>query len=279
MGDLVEDVIIAPHDASVMAGSDNPSRITRRRGGSAANTAAAAGRHGPTRFIGRVGSDRLGDALVADLTAERVDVRVQRGGRTGTVVALLDERGERTMFADRGASADLERIDPQWIAGTEVLHAAAYLLATEKGRDVLEDAIATARTFGARVTIDVAATTLIEAFGVDEFRRWIERIRPDIVFANEDEAAVLGLADIDPPRGCAWIIKHGPDPAVIAIGSDRYHQQARNIGPVSDTTGAGDAFAAGFLVSYREGADEVAATANGHRIAAEVLAGRSTLPR
>src|SRR5688572_24603757 len=107
IGDLLEDVVVWVAGAPV-EGTDNPATIRRSRGGSGANVAAAAAAAGAAaRFVGRVGVDGAGDALVAQLAAAGVDVRVQRGGRTGCVVVLVDGAGERTMFPDRAAAAEL----------------------------------------------------------------------------------------------------------------------------------------------------------------------------
>ena len=84
VGDLVEDVVVWP-DGPVARGSDTPSRVFRSRGGSAANVAVAAAPLVPTRFLGCVGSDPLGERLVAELEAAGTEVRVQRRGRTGGV--------------------------------------------------------------------------------------------------------------------------------------------------------------------------------------------------
>ena len=83
--------------------TDNPAVIHRTRGGSAANVAAFArrGTAVPARFIGCVGADPAGDMLCAELAGRGVDVRVQRRGRTGTIVVLVDGDGERTMYPDR----------------------------------------------------------------------------------------------------------------------------------------------------------------------------------
>src|SRR6478735_2045460 len=92
VGDLVEDVVVWV-DRPVTAGTDNPATVRRSPGGSAANVAAAVARcGGRARFIGRVGDD--GDGLVDELAADGVDVRVQRGGRSGTVVVLVAPDGE-----------------------------------------------------------------------------------------------------------------------------------------------------------------------------------------
>src|SRR6478735_7210944 len=116
VGDLVEDVVVWV-DGPVEHGTDNPATVRRAPGGSAANVAAAVARAGGrARFVGRVGDD--GDGLVARLIADGVEALVQRGGRTGTVVVLVEPEGERTMFPDRAASADLAAIDPAWLAGT-----------------------------------------------------------------------------------------------------------------------------------------------------------------
>ncbi|MDE3131176.1 MAG: hypothetical protein KGL16_08465, partial [Acidobacteriota bacterium] len=97
VGDLVEDIVVWSPGA-VRPATDNPSRITRTRGGSAANVAALAASIGtPARFIGRVGDDATGCQLVEQLSQCGVDVRAQRNGRTGAVVVLVDAAGERTM--------------------------------------------------------------------------------------------------------------------------------------------------------------------------------------
>src|SRR5690606_4920446 len=109
--------------------SDTRATIRRRRGGSAANAAVAVVRAGgAARFIGQVGDDPIGTALLATLEADGVDLAVRRAGHTGTIVVLLDHRGERTMLTDRGASPDLADPDPAWLDGLSVLHVPVYSL-------------------------------------------------------------------------------------------------------------------------------------------------------
>src|SRR5688572_17833675 len=108
VGDLVEDVVVLL-DGPPARGTDTTARISRHRGGSAANVAvaaAAASREKRARFVGHVGADDLGDRLLAELAAAGVDLAVTRGGHTGSIVVLVDPDGERTMLTDRGASPD-----------------------------------------------------------------------------------------------------------------------------------------------------------------------------
>ena len=93
LGDLVEDVAIRVDDP-VNVATDTAARIERRRGGSAANVAAMAAQLGHrSRFVGQVGVDAIGTALIADLAADGVDTSfVRRGGRTGTIAVLVDAR-------------------------------------------------------------------------------------------------------------------------------------------------------------------------------------------
>ena len=120
-GDLVEDIVVWAAEP-LRAATDTAARVFRARGGSAANVAALAAPLVPTRFIGRVGADAAGAALADDLAAAGVDVHVQRAGRTGTVVLLVDAEGERTMFPDRGASAELADVDPAGSTASPWLH-------------------------------------------------------------------------------------------------------------------------------------------------------------
>ncbi len=252
-------------------GTDTAARIERRRGGSAANVAAAAALIGcAVRFIGRVGDDVLGEQLVARLAGDGVDVRVQRGGRTGAVAVLVEPGGERTMFPDRAAAAELEAIDPTWLDGVTWLHLTGYSLCGEPAGPASLDAIRHVRDSGGRVSIDVSSAAVIEAFGPARFAAILEAVAPDIVFANTEEARTLARR----PPG-VYVVKDGPRPVVVtqADGSTSEVEVPALSGPVSDTTGAGDAFAAGFIAVMLDGASAVDAARAGVAAAGLVLGG------
>jgi sugar/nucleoside kinase (ribokinase family) len=274
IGDLVEDVVVWP-TGSYRAGTDNPSTITRSRGGSAANVAACAAALVPTRFVGRVGDDATGQRLVTDLAERGVEVAVQRAGRTGTVVVVVDAVGERTMFNDRGASAELDEVDPSWLVDAAILHVPAYGLAAEPMRSSIIDAARVVRDAGGMVSVDVSAVSLVEAIGPRRFHELIDLIVPGIVLANREEAEALDLLEMPPTSGRLHVVKDGPRPAVI-VRSDSGRVEtvevpAVTVRDVVDTTGAGDAFAAGYLASTIGGDDPVSACRQGHRLAAAVL--------
>ncbi|CAN5626033.1 PfkB family carbohydrate kinase [soil metagenome] len=274
LGDLVEDVVVWPTDP-YRPGTDNPSTITRSRGGSAANVAACAASLIPTRFVGRVGDDATGRRLVTDLTERGVEVAVQRTGRTGTIVVVVDAAGERTMFNDRGASAELDAVDPSWLVGAAVLHVPAYGLVAEPMRSAIVDAARVVRGNGGVVSVDLSAVSLVEAIGALELDDLIDQLAPIVVFANREEAEALDLLNTPPKGGRLLVVKDGPRPAVIVRhtgGRDEAVEvPAEVVHDAVDTTGAGDAFAAGYLASAIGGADPGTACRQGHRLAAAVL--------
>ena len=252
-------------------GTDTAARIERRRGGSAANVAAAAALIGcAVRFIGRVGDDVLGEQLVARLAGDGVDVRVQRRGRTGAVAVLVEPGGERTMFPDRAAAAELEAIDPTWLDGVTWLHLTGYSLCSEPSGSASVDAVRQVRGSGGRVSVDVSSASVIEAFGPERFAATLEAVAADIVFANAAEARTLAGR----PPG-VFVVKDGPRPVVVTDtdGSVSQVEVPALPGPVSDTTGAGDAFAAGFIAVMLDGAVAVDAARAGVAAAGLVLAG------
>lgn len=271
VGDLVEDIVIWSQ-CEFRPATDNPSRITRTRGGSAANVAAlAAGLGVPSRFIGRVGADAAGRDLVETLTAAGVDVRTQRQGRTGTVVVLVDHAGERTMFPDRGAAAELSDVPTTWLDALSLLHVTSYSFAAEPAAGATLDLIAAARTAGIAVSLDASSTGLLQDLGVPRYVEIVEAVRPAIFFANASEATLLDLS-ASPFSAMLTIVKDGSDPTRVRWPDGRSTAvPVASVAEVLDATGAGDAFAAGFLTAQLAGRDTVDAVHAGHALAGGVL--------
>jgi len=274
VGDLVEDIVVWAGEP-VRAATDTAAQVFRARGGSGANVAALAAARVPTRFIGRIGTDAAGEALVADLAARGVDVRVQREGRTGAVVLLVDVDGERTMFPDRGASALLEGVDRVWLDGIAWLHAPAYGFEREPMRGEVVRLAALARAADAGVSLDASSTGLIVGIGVERALELIRACAPDVLFANEGEADLLGLTGggaVAASVARTVVVKHGPLPTdVIVAGSLAARVDVAQVSGIRDLTGAGDAFAAGYLAATLGGADAATACLAGHASAASVL--------
>ena len=201
-----------------------------------------------------------------------VDVRVQVGGVTGIVVVVVTPDGERTMFPWRGAAAELRDIDPAWLEGTALLHLPAYGLLDPAMADALVGAADRVRRAGGAITVDVAAVSLINSLGADGLRRLLRQLGASVVFANREEADALGLLHGPPPEHVWYVVKDGPRPTTIMSG-DRAPEMV-TVPPVEgvhDTTGAGDAFAAGFLAAWMRGCDAADAVAAGHECASGVL--------
>lgn len=288
VGDLVEDVVVWPERA-VVVGTDNPCVVRRTRGGSAANVAAMAGPHVATRFVGCVGDDPAGAALEQQLASTGVDVRLERRDRTGSVIVIVDPTGERTMFPDRAAAAQLSPAAVAWAEDVDLLHISAYVFAGGPTLDVAMAMAAVVRANGGRVTIDASAASLISDLGVSRFLTLVARSGAGLLFANRDEAAALGVATgaglpsalsaderalgAHLPGGLTVVVKDGPRPVrVLVPGQPTVEVPAPLVTDVRDTTGAGDAFAAGTLAAWLHGADLPAACLAGHRLAAQVLA-------
>jgi len=254
LGDLVLDVIVRL-EQPLATGADATSRIVLRPGGQAANVAAwIAALGGRSRFIGKRGADDAGVLAASHLQDFGVDLvgPVEPAGN-GLIVSLVDPSGERTMCSDRGVATELrpEEIDVAWFAECEHLHVSGYALLREPVRLAATRAIEHARANGARVSIDLASWSAIRDFGAERFRAQLEELAPDVVFANEAEDRIVG----GPIAGPTWIVKRGPAGASF----DGDERPAAAVEAVVDSTGAGDAFAAGWLVGGPDLALEAAA--------------------
>ncbi len=253
-GDLVLDVIVRL-EQPLAPGADATSQTVLRPGGQAANVAAwIAELGGQARFVGKRADDDAGLLATSRLAAYGVEIvgPVEPCGG-GVIVSLVTPDGDRSMCSDRGVAPDFrpEEVDPVWLSGCSHLHVSGYALLREPVRFAAVRAVELARAEGARVSVDLSSWSAIRDFGAAGFRALVEALAPDVVFANEDEDAIVGGAI----EGASWILKRGASGCSFA-GDDR---PALPVAAVVDPTGAGDALAAGWIVGGPDLALEAAA--------------------
>ena len=205
---------------------------------------------------------------------------------TGTCVVLVSPDGERSMVPDPGANGEWSLADVPtdlWGPSTH-LHVSGYALVNAGARDAALEAVRLARHAGGTVSVDAASSGPVTRVGPSTFLSWIAGV--DVVLANADEATVLtGCAD---PADAALalarpsrvvVVKLGADGALVATrGSDDVDPPPRRQVEVVDTTGAGDAFAAGFLPGWRTGSDLAAALDAGNALGARVVTRQGARP-
>jgi ribokinase len=291
IGDLMLDVVLAP-SAPLVPGTDVPGRVALRQGGSAANTARWLARLGArSTLVTAVGRDAAGRALVGALRGDGVVVRATRaaGARTGRIGVVVAGGGERSFVTDRGAADLLTPADVRsgWFDRADALHLPAYSLLGEPLGAAARRALELARGAGAIVSLDLASVRPLLAAGRDGAQAIVGEAAPDILFATAGEAeAILAGGPVEGLLGLApvAIVKRGAKGATVLARAEpggpplRLEIATRSVA-VADTTGAGDAFDAGFLVAWLEarstGRSTTAglqqATAAGHRAATRQL--------
>ncbi|CAN5287060.1 sugar kinase [soil metagenome] len=240
-GDLTLDVLVRL-ESPIAARGDTNADIHVGPGGQAANVAAwvvALGARG--RYLGKRGADDAGRVASRGIEALGVEIRGPNEGRNGVICSLVEADGERSMLSDRGAAADFrpDELEPAWLDGCDHLFVSGYALLREPVRQTALDAVSLARKSQAQVSVDLSSWSAIRDSGPDEFRKLLVELAPDVVFANEDEDEILG----GQLPGVSWILKRGLRGCSFA-GEEREALPA----VVVDSTGAGDALAAGFIV-------------------------------
>jgi sugar/nucleoside kinase (ribokinase family) len=258
LGDLLLDVIVrAPRPLAAGADTSVETRVTS--GGQAANVASWVAALGePVRFIGKQADDAAG-ALVRSLLEQRgVELAGPRvEGKTGVVVSLVGTDGDRSMATDRGVAPELrvDELDPAWLAGCRWLHLSGYSLLADPIAGAALAAARLARAEGARVSVDLSSWSAIRERGPAVFRATLEELAPDVVFANEPEWELVGGAYA---IGETAVVKRGSR-GVVVFGASGAEEHTAVGSEVVDTTGAGDALAAGFIVGGIELGLETAA--------------------
>lgn len=279
VGDVMTD-IVARLPGPLAVGSDTPAPIELLGGGSGANTAcwlAAAGV--AAVFVGRIGDDERGRVAHALLrhAGVRVAITVDPWRSTGTCIVLVGDTGERTMVPDTGANAGLEvgDIPAELFVEDAHLHVSGYTLLNDGARPAAQAAMHLATERGLSLSVDAASEALIRAVGAGRFLSWLG---PGVsLFANADEARVLTGHD-DPVKAAQILSIHCRQSIVKcgAAGAVWAQNGWASVVPttpleVVDTTGAGDAFAAGFLAAWLGGIAPLLATQLAHTYAARAV--------
>jgi sugar/nucleoside kinase (ribokinase family) len=275
VGDVMID-ILATLPTPLAIGSDTPATISLLGGGSAANTASwlvSAGTD--ATLIARIGVDTFGQLARTELLAAGVECRlaIDEQTPTGSCIVLVDTSGERTMIPDAGANRQLDVADIDralFVAGSH-LHLSAYAL-FHQGLDAAVHALRLARSAGMTMSVDAASTAPLAELGPERFAEFVgNRL---MLLANAEEAQLLS-GKTDPEAAAAAlgsrfgtaIVKLGADGALWSGSSGLVRVATAPLEGV-DTTGAGDAFAAGVLSAALAGAEPAVCLRAGNELAA-----------
>ncbi|MDP8948981.1 MAG: sugar kinase [Actinomycetota bacterium] len=279
VGDLLYDML-ARVEGSVAFGTDTFTSIHASAGGSGANAAVWLASLGvETHFVGRVGDDVLGEALVGELKRSGVRPHLARDPSlaTGKVFVLVNGAGERTMITDRGAGEALspEDLSENLFHGGH-LHLSGYILSGGSRRETALSALRLARDAGMSISVDSSSVPLLEEMGPGRFLEWTRGV--DLCFPNLEEGALLGGAE-DPDRVAQELLRYYPG-VVLKLGAGgalyagvdgEWVRLPAAPARVVDTTGAGDALCAGFLANRLSGAPPAGALQRGVELAARVV--------
>ncbi|MFC1829854.1 adenosine kinase [Thermodesulfobacteriota bacterium] len=228
-------------------------------GGSACNTVIGVGKlGGRARFVGKSGTDEMGDLIEADLRRNNVEPSLLKSSSpTGRVLSIITPDAERSMLTYLGAASEVlpEEMAIKNFEDAAIVHVEGYLFFNA---DLIFATLRSAKTAGALVSLDLSSFTVVEASKsylekmVDEF--------VDILIANEDEAlAYTGFADEEKAlerlseKVDIGVLKVGPRGSYISRAGNIKKIEPRGTGAAVDTTGAGDLWASGFLFGLVNG--------------------------
>jgi sugar/nucleoside kinase (ribokinase family) len=252
-------------------------------GGSAANTIAGlASLGGRAAFIGKVCNDQLGQVFRHDIQAMGVTFDTPAapagGTPTATSLVLVSPDAERTMQTYLGVCVELgpDDIDEDQVAASAITYLEGYLWDPPAAKEAFLKAADVAHKAGRKVSL-----SLSDPFCVDRHRAdFLDLVsgHVDILFANEEEIVSLYEADefdaaLQAVKGHCEVVAltRGAKGSVVLAGDELHVVDADPIARLVDTTGAGDAYAAGFLYGLTQGDDLARCAHIGNVAAAEVI--------
>jgi len=231
-------------------------------------------RFAPQALVIQAGADALADDLLRALAGRGVETSVVRRGRTPLSTVLVHPDGERTLLSDGGLGAlDPDDVGREWLVEAAVLHLDGYDLLPGRFPEAVREAANLAHDADVPVSVDVAAATSIERHGAERYVELLAGLRPDALFCNAAEADVFRLAGALPGWRPDLVLVHAgarPTRVLTPDGAWQVPVAPLPVERLRDTTGCGDAFAAGVLAGWRAGASVLDAVRAGHAAAAVV---------
>ena len=258
-------------------------QATEISGGSAANTmAGVAALGGRAGFVGQVADDQLGEVFAHDIRAHGVEFETPPSNGevpTGRCLILVTPDAQRTMNTFPGAAHTLSEaaLDEAQIRDAAILYLEAYLWRAEAPRAAMRKALSIARAAGRKVAFTLSDIALIHLYR-DHYVGMIEAGEIDLLIANEaeiksltgagdHEAAIVAVA----PKVELLLVTRSEKGAIAVANGRRAEVAAEPVDEVVDTTGAGDLFAAGFLLGVARGRPLEESLRMGAVAAAEVI--------
>jgi sugar/nucleoside kinase (ribokinase family) len=279
IGDIMLDVTVLLN-RPIVEGLETRAKISTQGGGAAANVASwLAFNKTPSYLVVRIGDDSAGQTLITELDSYGVEhsSRVIPNTNTGVVVVIVGSEGERTMFPDSGANSGLGLTDLPDLSQFSAVYISAYSLINTQSRAGVLDIINSIKAAGLRIILDPATVGVLMEVGVKVATEWLDLI--DTIILNEEESHFLTGKD-NPVDAAAKllervntvVIKRGSNGALGQVRGGQLIQVEAKRTTVVNTTGAGDAFAAGFISIWAENGPLIEALQSGADLASHCVA-------
>ena len=279
IGDIMLDVTVLLN-RPIVEGLETRAKISTQGGGAAANVASWLAHNKTSAYlVTRVGADSAGQTLVAELDAYGVEHSntIIPNMNTGVVVVIVGADGERTMFPDSGANSGLGLSDLPELAQFSAVYLSAYSLINPQSRSGVLEIVSKIKDTGLPIILDPATVGVLFEVGVATTNSWLDFI--DAIILNEEESHFL-TGKKNPIDAAGELLK-SVNTVVIKRGSNGVLGQTRGgklvqveakKTTVVNTTGAGDAFAAGFISIWAKNGELLDALESGINLAAKCVA-------
>ncbi|NBY51937.1 MAG: carbohydrate kinase family protein [Actinobacteria bacterium] len=279
IGDAALDVIVKMQ-TELHVGSDTSSQISMHGGGAAANTATWLANLGHSVYFScRLGNDAAGRAIAAEFDQWGIEYRKEflTNEKTGVVVVLVNNAGERTMFPDSGANSGIDEKNLPPLVGFDAAFLSGYSLFNPLSTSGVLRMISMIKAANIPLIFDPASVGTMTSFGRERVLEMLSVM--DIAIMNDDEARfIAGKSELNDALESLTslvplvVIKTGSSGAIAQLRGDTLLESKTEAIAAIDTTGAGDAFAAGFIPRWLESHDPLESMKAGNEVARRCVA-------